>query len=332
MKCQYRTTCGNPATTKVTFFGRDYRLCSTCERQLQSDIAALRQEAQIAADQVTGLLAGHFGISTQQAAPAAQALVSQMTSNAWERIIHQQRGTQQTRPIPIHGPAPSADHPHPADWACDHLCRPPAPAASAGPQQATQGDVTFSSTTPPAASAPAVQPTDHGAADKPRTGPGVKAVHRKLTVWAAACGTAFIAGLILMASGHPGDVYYSSTPRVAWGVVIMVLSVIVPVCAVILTAISEGVDAHHHWISQHPPEQQAAIRKAERAAAWGAVAAGSVALHQYNKRAAARNAASVIGNRSVPTPGTSNTAMHPAWVDQQQTGSFGPQPKMWQQP
>jgi hypothetical protein len=80
-----------------------------------------------------------------------------------------------------------------------------------------------------------------------------------------------------MASGHPGDVYYSSTPRVAWGVVLMLLSVIVPVCAVILLAISQGVGAHHRWVSQHTPEQQKRIRRTERAAAWGAMAAGSVA-------------------------------------------------------
>jgi hypothetical protein len=103
-----------------------------------------------------------------------------------------------------------------------------------------------------------------------------------------------------MASGHPGDVGYSSTPRVAWGVVIMLLSVIVPVGAVILTAISEGVDAHHRWVSQHPREQQERIRQAERAAAWGAAAAGAVALHEHNKRRSAELAASVIGTGSGP--------------------------------
>jgi hypothetical protein len=112
----------------------------------------------------------------------------------------------------------------------------------------------------------------------------------------------------------------------------MVLSVLVPVCAVILTAISEGVDAHHRWISQHTPEQQAAIRKAERVAAWGAMAAGSVALHEHHKRRSAQLSASVIGSKPASSLGNTNRAMHQAWMDQQQPGSFGLQPKMWQQP
>jgi hypothetical protein len=323
MTCQYHTTCGNPATTTVTLFGHDYRVCSTCEQELQAEMAVLRQEARLAADEIAGLLAGRLSMSTQQSTPIAETLISLVAAATWENI--RPGGTQQTRPIPTHGLAPSADHPHPADWACDHLCRPAAP-APAEPQQASPGEVILSATTPPGASPPAA----HGAADKPRTSRRMDPI-RKLQVWAASCSTAFIAGLILMASGHPGNMY-SSTPRVGWGVAIMLLSVIVPVCAVILTAISQGVDAHHRWISQFPPGQQEQIRRAEKAAPWGAAAAGAVALHEYNKRAAARNAASVIGNRSISTPGTSNAAMHRAWLDQQQTGSFGPQPKMWQQP
>ena len=91
------------------------------------------------------------------------------------------------------------------------------------------------------------------------------------------------------------------------GVVIMLLSVIVPVIAVILTAISEGVDAHNHWISQHTPEEQAAIRKAERVAARGAIAAGSVAMHEHHKRVSAQLSASAIGTG--PPPGKAGAVM-----------------------
>jgi hypothetical protein len=75
----------------------------------------------------------------------------------------------------------------------------------------------------------------------------------------------------------------------------MLLSVIVSIGAVILSAISEGVDAHHHWISQHTPEQQAAIRKAERAAAWAGTAVAAVGLHEHNRRVGEKLSASVMG-------------------------------------
>jgi hypothetical protein len=57
-----------------------------------------------------------------------------------------------------------------------------------------------------------------------------------------------------------------------------------------------GVDAHHRWISQFPPEQQAAIRKAERAAAWGAHRRRCRGLHEHNKRVGAQLSAPVVGN------------------------------------
>jgi hypothetical protein len=78
MTCQYHTTCGNPAANTVSFFGSYYRICRTCEREFQSDTAALGEEARQAADQVASQLAERFGISPQQATPAAQSLVSQV--------------------------------------------------------------------------------------------------------------------------------------------------------------------------------------------------------------------------------------------------------------
>ena len=72
--------CENPATTALTFGGRDYRICSKCRQELQPQIVATAEAARKAADQISGYLAGHFGTSIAQAAPLAQMLVGQVVS------------------------------------------------------------------------------------------------------------------------------------------------------------------------------------------------------------------------------------------------------------
>ncbi len=77
--CQHKG-CENPATLTLTFGGRGYRICSTCEQELRPEIVATAEAARKAADQISGYLAGHFGTSIAQAAPIAQMLVGQVVS------------------------------------------------------------------------------------------------------------------------------------------------------------------------------------------------------------------------------------------------------------
>lgn len=95
--------------------------------------------------------------------------------------------------------------------------------------------------------------------------PRSKAVNRKRKIWAAACGSGFIGGLILMASGHPGDPHEPNAPRIAWGVVIMLASVItarVPRHSLDdkpgrRSAPPLGQPAHARAASRHPQGQRA---------------------------------------------------------------------------
>jgi hypothetical protein len=117
--------------------------------------------------------------------------------------------------------------------------------------------------------------------------------------------------------------------QVSFGAFLIIMPIFTAIMAAICIAIGSAIEAHQKWLSQFTSGQQAAIRKAERTAAWGAMAVGSVALHEHNKRVSARLSASVIGG-PVPPPSTGNWAMHQTRPSQ--AGSFGPQPKMWQQP
>ena len=75
---------------------------------------------------------------------------------------------------------------------------------------------------------------------------------------------------------------------------------------------------HERWIGQYPATQQAQIRRAERAAAWGLTAAAAVALHESNKRMGAKLSASVIGTG--PPPGKAGAAI---WQAKQQAKQEG---------
>ena len=63
------------------------------------------------------------------------------------------------------------------------------------------------------------------------------------------------------------------------------------VIAVIASVAMDAAARHREWISQFPPEQQERIRRAEKAAAWGALAAGEVAFHEHVKHSKERQAA-----------------------------------------
>lgn len=84
-------------------------------------------------------------------------------------------------------------------------------------------------------------------------------------------------------------------------------SIITPVVAVIIAAVTQGIDQHRAWLASKTPEERAAIRTAEKAATWAATAAAAVALHESNKRNRARLSPSVTGTG--PPPGKAGAAM-----------------------
>lgn len=297
----------NPATTTLRAMGREWPVCNTCEPLVQADINKVNATLRESLDQVHIDLAARFG-NTPQVKRITELIGAQLNAGISvgdvvgnvrqavnlavvadaESRVRAQSG--QGASIPLHGPAPSADHPHPAAWACDHLCRPAPPASPPAPPP-----------TPP--SEP--QSADQSAAGRPRTSPERKAVNRrklhaghKFLIGTVAWLTCAITGMVLAAHHNHGGFAL---------IILAVLTLFAAIVAGIGAIIADGVDQHERWISQFPPEQQAAIRKAERAAAWGLTAAAAVALHESNKRMGEKLSASAIGTG--PPPGKAGAAM-----------------------
>jgi hypothetical protein len=126
-------------------------------------------------------------------------------------------------------------------------------------------------------------------------------------------------GVLLMIFGgitfaHGGNDLGPNGAGETWTGVFMVLFGLVLFLAPPVIAIARSArEAHESWISQYSPEQQAQIRKAERAAIWAGTAAAAVALHASNKRTGEKLSASVIGTG--PPPGKAGAAM---WQAKQQ--------------
>ena len=83
---------------------------------------------------------------------------------------------------------------------------------------------------------------------------------------------------------------------ILWGVFLIVAPIVIAIIWFVCLLFSRAFAEHRRWLNQFTPEQQAAIRTAEQAA----VAVGAYALHRKmkatNRRMAARNSASVIGD------------------------------------
>jgi hypothetical protein len=135
----------------------------------------------------------------------------------------------------------------------------------------------------------------------------------KIGAWPLAA--AFLFGLILIGCSLPNGEVSGSQPAAGMipGVIMVTGSILAGITWLIVVITKEVSDRHRAWLSQLPPGQQQAIRKAETAAAWGLAAAGAVALHEHNKRAGARLTASVVGYG--PPPGRAQQAM---WHAKQQ--------------
>ena len=151
-----------------------------------------------------------------------------------------------------------------ARQAMDARRAPPPPPAARSPQAAIKGQVI--------------------SAGHP---PGPKHGQRKhLAAWAWGTVAAFIAGLFLFlgnaSAGGPGAVI---------GVLLILASLLTGAIAVVVMIAKDARAAHARWLAQFPPEQQERIRKAERAAAWGAMAVGELAFHEHVRHSKTRHAA-----------------------------------------
>jgi hypothetical protein len=144
MNCQNGSCTGRPVTTTLNFGGQPYNVCDICEQKITAAVGRLNNT-----------LANLFGTSPENTAETAQLLTGQLaagsSANDAAGNLLQAAGADATA---IHGPAPSADHPHPADQGCDHLCRPAASAAASEPQRTIEGTIVA----PPAAALPAAKP------------------------------------------------------------------------------------------------------------------------------------------------------------------------------
>lgn len=295
--CQYHTTCGNLATTTVRFRGRERQICSSCEPEMRAMVRKIQAAAGEAVDQLSSILADHFGVRTQETSDIGQLLVTQLVSGIpMDDVVGNFRQAVNLAVVADSerraraSANQSPPHPHPADWACDHLCRQAPPASPPAPPP-----------TPP--SEP--QSVAQGAAGKPRTSPDRKAVSRrklhgghKFLIGVVAWLICVITGIVLAAHHNHGGFAL---------IILAALTLLGAAVAGIGAIIADGVDQHERWIKQHPTWQQAQIRRAEKAAAWGAVAAGSIALHEHHKRVSAQLSASVMGTG--PKPGGVGAAM-----------------------
>ena len=173
-------------------------------------------------------------------------------------------------------------------WACGPTRRGSSPWTATGTRcrQARQAlDARPTPPPPPAARAPQAAIKGHVVpAGHP---PGPKHGQRKhVAAWAWGIVAAFTTGLFLFLgnarAGGPGAVI---------GVPLVLASLLTGAIAVVVMIAKDARAAHARWLAQFPPGQQERIRKAERAAAWSAMAVGAVALHEHNKHARERQAA-----------------------------------------
>ena len=95
---------------------------------------------------------------------------------------------------------------------------------------------------------------------------------------------------IVLASYEPDTAPGAATP-IGWGIFLILLALAIPVIAVIVAVAWDGARRHRAWLDSKPPSQQVPIVQAEKAALWAATAAAAVAMHESNKRNAARHRA-----------------------------------------
>ena len=145
---------------------------------------------------------------------------------------------------------------------------------------------------------------------------------KRAVPWLSVAGTSIVTGVFLALVGDPGNPY-SNSALIGLGVALIVLPILAGIIAVIVMVAQDTMRAHREWISKFPPGQQASIRQAEKAALWGAMAVGAVALHEHHKRTDARLTESVLHG----SPQSQRTrANHRAWQEQRDRNARAAQP------
>lgn len=134
-------------------------------------------------------------------------------------------------------------------------------------------------------------PPARGPASAP-AGQPERATHG-LQWWLGSTIASIIAGIVLLVAGHQGSYTAdASDTATAWGITFLVVFPVLLTAIAAITAIAKDTAGRHRqWISQFPPEQQERIRKAERAAAWGALAVGEAAFHEHVRHSREQQAA-----------------------------------------
>jgi hypothetical protein len=112
---------------------------------------------------------------------------------------------------------------------------------------------------------------------------------RNVASWTGAAVASVAGGIALIIAGRQQafDISSASNPSyglIIWGVLLILLPFLAGAIAVIVMIAKDGRERHASWLAQFPPEQQGAIRRAEKAALWAGAAVGAVALHEHNKR------------------------------------------------
>lgn len=208
--------------------------------------------------------------------------------SSWVDPLGAAKAQMAEAPAAIRAPGPSA---------------PPAARAPAGQATSPSRDLLRAAVRGEVVASVPGQPTSH---DVPRQ---LSRNEKKAIAWLSVIGTSIVTGIVLAVAGSHqtrlGPVTWSqgipyAQPEnnpglMVLGIALIVIPLLAGVIWVISSVTKHASQAHQGWISQYAPEQQARIRKTERAAVWGALAVADVAP--------ARAQQAHQGEASRPVPG-----------------------------
>jgi Na+-transporting methylmalonyl-CoA/oxaloacetate decarboxylase gamma subunit len=157
---------------------------------------------------------------------------------------------------------------------------------------------------PPAASPPPVVQGQAMAAIAPpatsTTPPAAKA--KTWSYWLLGGSASVVFGVFLALGGalqsNGGTGASANFKMIFTGVIMILMPLLAGAIWMIVMITKDTLAAHARWLAQHTPEQQAQIRKAERAALWAGTAVAAVALHEHNKHTREATIAAAQANRA----------------------------------
>jgi hypothetical protein len=123
--------------------------------------------------------------------------------------------------------------------------------------------------------------------------------HPHLLMGLGVCGTGFLVGLVLIATGMPvgGDIPTPRGPGFIPGIIAALGCLIIAACLIAHAVASDLAHRRRQMLAGMTPEQRSAYLRAEKIAAWTAAAGMAVALHEHNKHEQQRLSASVYDDQ-----------------------------------